>query len=418
MLNWFYNLNLGEALWLGIGIAAINFLFSLWMSIYIPKYYRLSGSLELVLNRMRVLDQYIYRVIFIVTFILISSLCLFQFYWPVGNLTFQIALSFLFSYLLFGLILSVNKMITYKMTSSIKGADTTRVRIIGQIFLGLPILYIPLIISFSCFLSLYQGDYDNFYSFGYLIIFELSLFMVLFIFVIPLTIGRSLKAIPMEDSLIKDRLYAFIDRTGICQIKFYVWPVKKGKNVNMLVTGYRRMRIYIADTLIERFTEKQIESILAHEIGHIKYFHLWIRRGLLVLFLILVYGLVVVLSPLVDSATISSVMAFLMILLFIILYLGFGMRVISRFQERQADRYVLDLGVDYRDYSTALLELARLNHMLTKLNKVDEAFQTHPSIVRRINWILQKANGSYKEIMEYKNRDNLENNEVERTKQK
>jgi|GEM_PF-6045114 len=74
------------------------------------------------------------------------------------------------------------------------------------------------------------------------------------------------------------------------------------------------------------------------------------------------------------------------------------MRLVYRMQERSADRYVLKLGIDYRDYALALLKLAEYNHITTKLNKADETFQTHPSIARRIKWIIKEANGSIEEL--------------------
>jgi len=44
---------------------------------------------------------------------------------------------------------------------------------------------------------------------------------------------------------------------------------------------------------------------------------------------------------------------------------------------------------------TALLKLARLNHTATKLKKLDEGFQTHPSIARRIKQIERISGYNY-----------------------
>lgn len=398
MFEWLYYMSLGEAMWIVVIIAAFNFIFTFWLRGYILKYYRMSGSLELTLNRNRMINQYIYRIIFFLSFISITLLCMFQLYWLVDNLTLQAVLALVFAYFIFGLILSVNKMVTYKVGKTINDAEEKRWEVVWKVYLGLLFLFIPMIITITFFFTLYQGDYDSFYSYGYLVLFELCLFMILFAILIPLGIGKSLKAVPMEDSILKDKLLAFIEKAGLSHVKLYVYPVKKSKKTNAMVTGYRKMRIYMADTLVEQFSEEQIESILAHEIGHIKLFHLWIRRGFIVLMFILFYGLVVVLAPYVDSHAISVTMGILIILCFIILSMGFGMRGVSRFHERQADSYVLKLGVDYRDFASALLKLAKLNHTITKMNKVDETFQTHPSFARRVKWIVQKANGSYEEI--------------------
>lgn len=53
----------------------------------------------------------------------------------------------------------------------------------------------------------------------------------------------------------------------------------------------------------------------------------------------------------------------------------------------KADEFALEIGVQPEVMITALLKLARLNHMVPVLKKLDERFQTHPSIAWRIERI-------------------------------
>ncbi|MFC4618691.1 M48 family metalloprotease [Camelliibacillus cellulosilyticus] len=192
-----------------------------------------------------------------------------------------------------------------------------------------------------------------------------------------------------------------MEKCEIKNAKLYLWETKKSKLANALVTGLRTKRIFIADYVIDQLTKKQIKAILAHEIGHIKRNHLWTRLGFMIVFFLIIYGL--------DAGYgwfqvhIVSMPQWLGVLLIVLLGITFFILLFLfiRIQERQADDYVLKLGVDYRDYASALIKLARLNHTLTKMNKVEESFKTHPSIDRRVRRLIEKANGSYEELAVY-----------------
>ena len=75
-----------------------------------------------------------------------------------------------------------------------------------------------------------------------------------------------------------------------------------------------------------------------------------------------------------------------------LLYISLGLLQYYRKQEKQADEFVLKIGVHPEVLISALLKLGRLNHMVPKLKKLDERFQTHPSMARRIEQI-EKISG-------------------------
>ena len=74
------------------------------------------------------------------------------------------------------------------------------------------------------------------------------------------------------------------------------------------------------------------------------------------------------------------------------LYISLGLLQYYRKQEKQADEFALKIGVQPEVMITALLKLTKLNHMVPKLIKLDERFQTHPSLARRIRQI-EKISG-------------------------
>lgn len=178
-------------------------------------------------------------------------------------------------------------------------------------------------------------------------------------------------------------------------MKIYEWPTRKNKIANAIVTGFIVKKIFIADHLVKNLTIEEIKAILSHEIGHVKKFHLGIRA----LFFLLFYPISTLSLDLIEKfhyipSEPSFVAVFWMLIamiLYIVFYFGFVFMFICRIQERQADRYVIESGVNIRVYISALTKLAALNFSKKAINKVDEKFQTHPSIQRRIKWVEQYA---------------------------
>ena len=141
--------------------------------------------------------------------------------------------------------------------------------------------------------------------------------------------------------------------------------------------------------MVDNFTNEEAIAILAHEIGHIKKHHLWIR----LLITIAPMPIMVIAGMLLDAyedfahVDIAVLPVIIVVIVFIIIYIGVITVYFSRIQEKQADIYALKLGTPKDILINSLLKIARLNDMAIKMNKVDEKFQTHPSIARRIKYI-------------------------------
>lgn len=210
-----------------------------------------------------------------------------------------------------------------------------------------------------------------------------------------------IKAVPMEEGEVKRELKDFANKAGFDKINIYLWPTKKNKVANALVTGLIRKDIFISDYLLENLTLQEIKSILAHEIGHIKKKHLWIRTALFL-------GMIVIFPSMgalfewyeARNSEIPIWLGLTIMAIVFIAYVGFFIYFIYRVQERQADAYVLDIGVDGLVFVRALYKLNNLNNQVMKFGKLDEKLQTHPSMAKRINWIMEKSSISYESIEE------------------
>ena len=83
------------------------------------------------------------------------------------------------------------------------------------------------------------------------------------------------KFTPLPEGSLRDRLLALATRTRFLAKSIQVMDgSKRSRHSNAFFTGFGRFRkIVLFDTLVEQLTEPELESVLAHEIGHFKKKH-------------------------------------------------------------------------------------------------------------------------------------------------
>jgi STE24 endopeptidase len=83
------------------------------------------------------------------------------------------------------------------------------------------------------------------------------------------------KFTPLPDGALRERLFAMAQRTDFPTRSIDVMDgSKRSRHSNAFFTGFGRFRkIVLFDTLIAQLTEPELESVLAHEIGHYKKKH-------------------------------------------------------------------------------------------------------------------------------------------------
>jgi STE24 endopeptidase len=87
---------------------------------------------------------------------------------------------------------------------------------------------------------------------------------------------------PLPQGVLRERLFELARRTGFPTRRIDVMDgSKRSRHSNAFFTGLGRFRkVVLFDTLITQLTEPELESVLAHEIGHYKRRHILKLLGL------------------------------------------------------------------------------------------------------------------------------------------
>jgi STE24 endopeptidase len=227
-----------------------------------------------------------------------------------------------------------------------------------------------------------------------------ALFMVLFIVLAQLApvllFPIFYKFEPLENEELRRRLVVLSERAGTRVRGVYRWKLsEKTKKANAALTGLGvTRRIILADTLLDNYTEDEIEAVLAHELGH--HVHRHILKSIFVQAAITLFGFwaanwalhYAVDHHLFDFVQISD-FADLPLLALVATVLSFllmpALNAYSRYNERQADRYAFESIASIDPFISSMNKLADQNLAeRSPAQWVEWLFHSHPSISRRL----------------------------------
>lgn len=199
---------------------------------------------------------------------------------------------------------------------------------------------------------------------------------------------------PLRDDGLRGRLLALAERAGVPAIGVFVADQsRKSRTANAALVGLgRTRRIILFDTLTAEFEPEEIESVLAHELGH--HVHGDVRRGLLaqgVLTLAIFRAAAALLhagvalwgfAGVADPAAVPWLALGLVALGLVAAPLGNGF---SRWIERRADDFALATTGNAAAFVGAMERLGRLNLAERRPSRLKEFFlYSHPALDRRI----------------------------------
>ena len=167
---------------------------------------------------------------------------------------------------------------------------------------------------------------------------------------------------PLEDERLAGELRDLAVRAGVPVRDVLVADAsRRTTKVNAYVSGLgRTRRVVLYDTLLASADERQIELILAHELGHRRERH--VAKGTLLSIAFAVLAVVVIWAVLGSRVASPSELPAALLVLTALELVGLAPgSAISRRWERVADRFSLDLTRDVDAFERSHVELARKN---------------------------------------------------------
>lgn len=205
------------------------------------------------------------------------------------------------------------------------------------------------------------------------------------------------KVTPIEDENLKVRIKKLASSVKMKIDNVFKFDMSKNtKKANAAFTGLgKTKRVILGDTLLENFSNDEIETVLAHEFGHYKHKHITKNIIISTLFSFLTFYLLAVLyDGSLDWFGFSSrdEIAALPILALWGMIIGLVQQpisnIISRKFEYEADKYAIDITEKKEEFINTLDKLTDQNLGDRKPHPLVEwFFYSHPSIEKRINYI-------------------------------
>jgi STE24 endopeptidase len=264
--------------------------------------------------------------------------------------------------------------------------ENTKTLIVSGV-IGIPILLI-FFYSLNKFNSLWWLPFA-------IILFVVSVMLarIVPIFILPLFY----KILPVEDEDLKNRIQILAKNAGIKVENVYKFNLSKNtKKANAAFTGIgKSKRILLGDTLLESYSADEIETVIAHELGHYKRKHI-IKNifigtvsSFLTLFLIAyLYNLSLFwfgFTSIVQIAAIPLLSLWAMIISLVLTPIS---NLISRKFEYEADEYAVHSTNKREAFISTLEKLTDQNLGDREPNPLVEwFFYSHPSIKNRVKAI-------------------------------
>ena len=186
---------------------------------------------------------------------------------------------------------------------------------------------------------------------------------------------------------LRDRAFALAGQAGIPLRALFLLPARKTRMANAF--AHFQGVVMLTDYLVERMPRRELDAVVAHELGHLRHRHVRVRLQLVVLSIIAIavvagtleVGLQLASSWL-EAEWIAAWGHGLMMAIGISGLLA-AFYLTSRRQERAADATSAEITQDPEAMIAALGRLSRLGLMPAAWGAITETFTTHPATLRR-----------------------------------
>jgi Zn-dependent protease with chaperone function len=251
-----------------------------------------------------------------------------------------------------------------------RGAEWSPREVMGRAILAnaavlMPLFFLILGLNMFAARSLYAG----------LLVFIAVLCWVLFTRYAGRAFNLSAQAVLSGE--LRDRLFALAEKAGVRLQQIYVLPDGEGQLTNAFARSDNA--VMLTGSLLRRLSKREVDAIMAHEIGHLKEKHPQTLSRINIAVIIVANIVVAAVSSAVNlqrwtPALFSVSIACAMLIT----------HFLSRGNERHADSIAVNLTADPEAFITGLAKISRLNLMPLHTGGWSESLETHPATMRRL----------------------------------
>lgn len=214
------------------------------------------------------------------------------------------------------------------------------------------------------------------------------------------------KAEPLPEGELRQRLQGLSAKAGFRSTGIFTldWS-RRGETANAMLLGMgRSRRVVLTDTLLRRYTPEEIETIVAHELGHMRKGHVARLVAFQSSLGLVMFGLGHLVLRAAAGAggfwglrspdDLAGLPLLVLVLLAVGLALAPALLAFSRRLESQADLYCLELTGNSDAFASALSRLHHQNLIEADPRRVTEwLFYDHPPLARRLERVRQFPKG-------------------------
>jgi STE24 endopeptidase len=205
---------------------------------------------------------------------------------------------------------------------------------------------------------------------------------------------------PLPQGELRDRLVNLSHKANVkVEDIFTVDMSKQTKKANAMLTGLgNTKRIVLGDNLVKEFSTDEIEVVMAHEMGHNFFHHIW--QGIFLSSVMAAIGFLIIhltgpgiitrFRSRLKIDNMADVASLPLILLIFTVYGLVSMPVFpafSRHMERQADKFAIDITHENGAFITAMQKLSYMNLSDPNPSPIIEfLLYDHPPVSKRIRF--------------------------------
>jgi STE24 endopeptidase len=285
-------------------------------------------------------------------------------------------LAFLLVWLPILIVLVLCTVLSQPVYAGVRGLTWTRAELAKLGVLRLGVTYLPLLVIVG-------GQRRSFSEDNWLNSYLLCFAVATGVFLLSLRYLRAAldwKPEALTRGELRDRAFALAAKLGVKVRQIYVVPAGKMRMANAFASSGNT--ILLTDYLLTRLNRREVDAIVAHELGHLKHKHGHWRGAIM--------GLMA--GGIIFWYSVASPARFLPIIDIGVALAWFStFYFVSRRLEFTADGEAAKLTGDPEALITGLAKAHSLNLVPIQFGKWDEKVMTHPSVVRRAEAIAKSG---------------------------